>query len=242
MACRVASASGPSRTGSGTLLKSAMPSKAALKWYRLDMRRLALTLVIAFATPAAADVAGTPRIVDGDTLEIAGQDVRLHGIDAPESRQKCKADGKRYPCGRRATQALRELIHGRQVRCEQTDTDRYGRIVAICYGPEGTDLNGALVAAGWALAYRRYSTRYVDEEAAARDAGRGLWRGEFVPPWDWRRGERLSGATVFHGDTDRDCADFDSWEAAQRFYEEAGPGDPHRLDGDGDGEACEGLR
>lgn len=172
----------------------------------------ALALTFVFASPAAADVVGKPRIVDGDTLEVAGQDVRLHGIDAPESQQTCKVDGKGYYCGSLATEALRDLIGGRRVRCEQTDTDRYGRVVAICYGPEGTDLNGAMVAAGWALAYRRYSTRYIDEEAAAEEAGRGVWRGAFVPPWDWRDGARLSrsGSGSYTGG-DRDCADFDSW-------------------------------
>ncbi len=41
---------------------------------------------------------------------------------------------------------------------------------------------------------------------------------------------------------DRDCSDFRSWAEAQRFYESQGSGDPHRLDADNDGIACESLR
>ena len=48
-----------------------------------------------------------------------------------------------------------------------------------------------LVAQGWALAYRQYSQAYVDEEEVARAARRGIWRGNFVAPWDWRGGVRL---------------------------------------------------
>jgi hypothetical protein len=91
---------------------------------------------------------------------------------------------------------------------------------------------------GWALAYRRYSRAYVAEERAAENAGRGIWRGDFVEPWDWRDGKRLGQATKTR---DRDCGDFDTQRAAQAFFERAQPGDPHGLDGNGDGEACESL-
>ena len=76
------------------------------------------------------------------------------------------------------------------VTCEERDRDRYGRVVAVCRH-SGRDIYAWLVREGWALAYRRYSLAYVNEEAAARSARRGIWRGEFVPPWDWRRGARL---------------------------------------------------
>ena len=58
----------------------------------------------------------------------------------------------------------------------------------------GQDVNAWMVSQGLALAYRRYSRGYVGEEASARDARLGMWRGDFVPPWDWRRGERLAGS------------------------------------------------
>lgn len=70
--------------------------------------------------------------------------------------------------------------------------DRYGRIVATCFDNYGFDINRNMVYTGWALAYRKYSTRYVGVEEKAKAAARGLWRGAFVPPWKWRRGERLS--------------------------------------------------
>ena len=63
----------------------------------------------------------------------------------------------------------------------------YGRVVALCRAG-GEDLNAWKVEQGWALAHLR------DEERAARAGHRGIWRGEFVPPWDWRGGERLVGA------------------------------------------------
>jgi len=142
---------------------------------------------------STTDLSGRPRVVDGDTIEVGGARVRLHGVDAPESRQSCVAQGARWPCGRRASRALDGRLGGQTVVCEERDRDRYGRIVAVCR-QGGRDINAWLVAEGWARAYRRYSREYVDEESTARAARKGIWRGEFVAPWDWRRGERLQGA------------------------------------------------
>ena len=141
-----------------------------------------------------ADVAGRARVIDGDTIEVASARVRLFGVDAPESAQNCLEGTRRWPCGEQARRALAGRIDGRSVACEERDRDRYGRIVAVCRH-SGQDVNAWLVREGWAIAYRRYSTVYVDEEASARRAKRGVWRGEFVPPWDWRRGERLTAVT-----------------------------------------------
>ncbi len=77
--------------------------------------------------------------------------------------------------------------------CEDLGRDRYKRIIARCT-VAGEDLEKWMVANGWALAYRRYSLDYVDEEADARAARRGIWAGEFVKPWEWRRGKRLDSA------------------------------------------------
>ena len=134
-----------------------------------------------------AGLSGRARVIDGDTIEVGTVRVRLHGVDAPESAQSCLAGGERWPCGQRATRALAGQIGGRTVACSERDRDRYGRIVAVCrHG--GRDVNAWLVDQGWALAYRRYSRSYVNEESSARAARRGIWRGEFVAPWDWRRG------------------------------------------------------
>ena len=155
------------------------------------------------AATFAADLSGWARVIDGDTIEVGGARVRLHGVDAPESGQSCLANGQRWPCGQRATRALDRHIGGRSVACEERDRDRYGRVVAVCRHA-GRDVNAWLVAQGWALAYRRYSGAYVDGEEAARAARRGVWRGEFVVPWDWRRGERLGTRNRGTPRTDKD--------------------------------------
>ena len=139
-----------------------------------------------------AELSGRARVIDGDTIELGTARVRLFGIDAPESAQSCLARGRRWPCGREATRALAERIGSRAVTCEERDRDRYGRIVAVCR-VGGEDVNAWMAARGWAFAYRKYSMSYVAEEAAAKAAQRGIWQGDVVAPWDWRRGERLAG-------------------------------------------------
>ena len=147
----------------------------------------------AFAQGAAgATVSGPARVVDGDTLEVRGTRVRLHGIDAPESKQRCRSAERTWPCGHEATRALARRVGSRTVACEERDQDRYGRIVGVCR-VGGEDVNAWMAAEGWAFAYRKYSTQYVAEETVAKAAKRGIWRGDVVAPWEWRRGERLAG-------------------------------------------------
>ena len=140
---------------------------------------------------ADATLAGSARIIDGDTLEVRGSRIRLHGIDAPESAQQCRTGGQVWPCGREATRALALRIGSHPVACKEHGRDRYGRVVAVCRVGD-KDVNAWMVAEGWAFAYRQYSRRYLAEEMAAKAAKRGVWRGDVVPPWDWRRGKRLS--------------------------------------------------
>jgi endonuclease YncB( thermonuclease family) len=139
--------------------------------------------------PQAAEIAGRAKVVDGDSLEIGGDRVRLFGIDAPEGRQDCRRNGQAWRCGEDAAAKLRSLVQGATLRCMPRDTDEYGRSVSVCKNGS-TDINAEMVRAGFALAYRRYSNDYVDEENEARKAKRGLWAGEFTPPWDWRRESR----------------------------------------------------
>lgn len=134
-------------------------------------------------------------VIDGDTIEIRGERIRFHGIDAPESRQTCVARGQVWRCGRKAAIALADFIGRSPVRCEKRGTDRYGRTIAACH-VRGDDVEQWMVLNGWALAYRRYSRDYVAHEQAAQAAHAGIWRGEFVPPWEWRQGKRLQVATV----------------------------------------------
>ena len=151
----------------------------------------ALTVSISVPATALAAPSGPARIIDGDTIDLSGQRVRLHGIDAPESKQTCQRDGVIWLCGAEATKALRELIGSSDVSCTERDQDRYGRIVAVCHG-NGLNLNAAMVLSGMALAYRKYSDDYTGQEATAKAARRGLWAGQFVPPWEWRKGKRLA--------------------------------------------------
>jgi endonuclease YncB( thermonuclease family) len=112
--------------------------------------------------------------------------VRLQGIDAPELDQTFQWRGQQMACGTMSLAALEALIAGVKVRCEVVEQDRHGRLVAKVFSPNGVDIGRRLVSAGWALAYRRYSMDYVKAEAEARKAKRGMWRGTFVKPWEWR--------------------------------------------------------
>lgn len=131
-------------------------------------------------------IVGVPTVVDGDTLEIRGERIRLHAIDAPEGDQVCwRTDGSAWPCGRHAALALAAKIGRATIACSGRNRDRYHRLVAVCY-LRGEDLNGWMVASGWAVAYLRFGADYADRESAARAARRGLWAGAFDMPWDWR--------------------------------------------------------
>lgn len=139
----------------------------------------------------AESITGVSRVIDGDTLQIQGARIRLHGIDAPETKQSCKNEQlEPWPCGQLATNALREKINTKKIRCKSDKTDRYKRRIAICYLGD-TNLNQWLVLNGWALAYRKYSRDYIESEDVARSNSSGVWSGEFISPWKWRRGERL---------------------------------------------------
>ncbi len=129
-------------------------------------------------------------VLDGDSLSIKGTRVRLHGVDAPELRQTCLAEGDSWPCGDAARSALDRRISGQVVECEAVDIDRYGRTLAKCYVAD-IDIGSWLVSEGWAFAYWKYSTDYLVQEQEAKAARRGIWRGHVLPPWDWRRGARL---------------------------------------------------
>ena len=148
--------------------------------------------------PGVIDPSGASevRVIDADTADIDGTRYRLLGIDAPETRQTCRAWGRTWDCGAAATEALASRAEG--MRCEGSDTDRYGRTIGVC-SSGGADLNAWLVANGWALAYRQFSQAYVSKETHARSNKRGIHRGEFVEPWRWRRGERLEGEDTFTG-------------------------------------------
>lgn len=151
---------------------------------RLLLAVLAAGLVCACGPRAT--ISGSARVVDGDSLEIGATSIRLFGIDAPEGRQTCGREGSSWRCGAAAARKLEELVGTHLIVCTQKDIDSYGRTVAVC--TNGTvDLGAEMVVAGLALAYRQYSDDYVGQETEARSARRGVWAGDFTPPWDWRR-------------------------------------------------------
>ena len=138
------------------------------------------------------------KIVDGDTIDVNGIRVRLHGIDAPETGQSCR-DCKEQPyrCGERSREVLILLTAGGVLRCEPAgkERDRHGRWIAICYAHDGASINAAMVRTGYALAYRKYSTEYVAEEEKARAGKKGMHRGRFEAPSDCRRRQRLKSTS-----------------------------------------------
>eukprot|EP00667_Euglena_gracilis_P007219 EG_transcript_7295 len=148
-------------------------------------------------------VKGQARTVDGDTLVITdalGQQtrVRLLGIDAPESKQICTdASGAPYACGQESKQYLAGLIGDHQVECFAGQRDQYSRLVGLCFdATTKKELNQAMVEAGEAVAYRQFSKAYVDEEEAAHRAGKGIWRGTFEAPAEYRRAVRAGAPAV----------------------------------------------
>jgi len=163
------------------------------------MLRLAAALLLALLTsPADArgpakpkpPVVGQASVVDGDTLDIHGQRIRLFAVDAPESSQLCRApSGRPYRCGAAAANALSDFIARRPVTCTPTGKKSYERIVARC-NVGGRSINEWLVSNGWALAYREFGKDYVAAEAQAQAARRGIHGGTFDAPWDFRKAKR----------------------------------------------------
>lgn len=129
---------------------------------------------------------GPALVIDGDTIIVAGERLRLHGIDAPELEQTFWYRGRQLACGAMAMAALQTLTVGVELTCRIAEYDMYGRLIAKCFSPDGVDIGRRLVLAGWALAYRQFSLDYADAEDEARQAERGMWGGSFMMPWRWR--------------------------------------------------------
>lgn len=165
------------------------------------MVRWFATLALAFglAAPAlAAGPSGPVRVIDADTIEVAGVRVRLHGIDAPERDQTCTRGRERWACGRWATLEAERRLSGRRAECDAVDRDRHGRVVAVCR-VGGRDVAEAFVRDGLALADPRFSRAYLDAERAARREGAGIAGWDMVRPRDWRAG-RAAQVTPATGD------------------------------------------
>jgi endonuclease YncB( thermonuclease family) len=148
------------------------------------MRRVTLAAVAAMLCGgvALADV----RVVDGDTLEVDGEKVRLYGIDAPEAGQACtKRGGGTWPCGKAAIGAVERIVAAGELACDDRGRDDFGRTLAVCTAG-GAELNRALVDDGFAWSFRRYSHDYDEAEDAAHARGVGIWQAETEPAWQYR--------------------------------------------------------
>ena len=140
-------------------------------------------------------ISGFAKVVDGDTIKINSKKIRLYGIDAPEKKQKCKKTyltisfmsfTKDYMCGEVSTQKLIKKINKQKLNCNIIDVDRYKRLIGECF-KRNINLNSWMVSNGYAVAYRKYSKKYVSDEINAKNNKLGIWQGKFEMPWDYRR-------------------------------------------------------
>ena len=148
-----------------------------------------------------AEARGRAAVIDGDTLDVSGTEVRLSGIDAPELDQRCSTSGDvlnensdTYPCGMEAAAALADRIGDDPVICDEPASGNQKPVVAVCWLND-EDLGAWLVRSGWARAYPHSISPYILVEKEAQAALRGIWRGDFLDPWDWRKQQaRRTGA------------------------------------------------
>jgi endonuclease YncB( thermonuclease family) len=166
------------------VIPSAVPSASTT--------RTSAETAIAGNSNSELSLVGQASVIDGDTIEIHGTRIRFSGIDAPESRQTCEANGVSYLCGQKAALALSDFIGAHTVSCKKTGTDRWRRVIAKCFS-DGTDLSGWMVSNGWAIAYRKYSMDYVADEDRARSQKVGIWAGTFMIPEEWRKSKQKGG-------------------------------------------------
>ncbi|WP_440919561.1 thermonuclease family protein [Candidatus Pelagibacter sp.] len=140
-------------------------------------------------------ISGFAKVVDGDTIKINSKKIRLYGIDAPEKKQKCKKTyltisfmsfTKDYMCGEVSTQKLIKKINKQKLNCNILNVDRYKRLIGECF-KRNINLNSWMVSNGYAVAYRKYSKKYVSDEINAKNNKLGIWQGKFEMPWDYRR-------------------------------------------------------
>lgn len=146
-----------------------------------------MTFIIAFMVAAvsnnlsAFEIEGPAKVRDGDTIIIGALAVNIAGIDAPEIDQPCfDQKGQRWTCGTEARRRLETLIGNKSIACR---TDGLGGASALCT-LAGQDIARSLVSSGWALALGQ--PLYIEEERTARAMRRGLWKGKFISPSDWR--------------------------------------------------------
>ncbi|MBD1859985.1 MULTISPECIES: thermonuclease family protein [Leptolyngbya] len=165
-------------------------SDAALPDYDNPSAPMAMSLR---ASPSMSQYHSVKRVSDGDTIVLNnGEKVRLCGIDAPESSQ---------PLGAESTANLKRLIDaaGGKVIVTEMERDRYGRIIGEVFVKRANDealLNIEQLQSGMAYLYERYAKNcmngslFPDAESRAKAKKRGVWKGNYQRPWDFRRQNR----------------------------------------------------
>ena len=134
-------------------------------------------------------IKGKAKVIDGDTIHIGNNKIRLHGIDAPEQKQTCSFEGNEWNCGQDATFFLSNLINKKSVSCRVNDIDQYKRLVAVCF-IDNININQIMIISGWAIAYRYYSKDFIKEEKIAKKNKMGIWRGTFEEPYIYRKNNK----------------------------------------------------
>ena len=143
-------------------------------------------------------ITGTAVVTDGDSIKINNRKIRLVGIDAPELKQTCQHEEIEYQCGEISKDWLNLLVKDFQITCTYSEKDRYKRILGVCYignvdsvafkkKVKSLELNSMMVKSGNAVAYRRYSDEYIEDEEYAKINKKGIWIGKFEMPWNWRK-------------------------------------------------------
>ena len=143
-------------------------------------------------------ITGHAKVTDGDTIKINTFKIRLNGIDAPEKKQKCKRPYleifififyEDYSCGQKSTEALIKKIDDQKITCKISNVDYFKRLIGECYKRK-INLNAWLVSNGHAVAFRKYSKKYVSHETLAKQEKKGMWQGKFEMPWDYRKSNK----------------------------------------------------
>lgn len=164
--------------------KKSGSSRTRRKRELLIFAALVIVLVVGnllIPDPEPLTPSGTARVIDGDSIVVAEQEIRLKGIDAPELGQTCSRNGGSWNCGEEAQRRLRFFVRGGTLSCEGSEFDQHRRLLAVCK-LAGRDVNAWMVEEGWAVSFGGYA----DAEAEARGKKRGLWTGSFEWPKDWR--------------------------------------------------------
>ena len=149
-----------------------------------------------FFIPANSEIiSGKAITIDGDTIKIKNKKIRLHGIDAPEIKQLCQRTflsififsfQENYKCGEISKKKLEKYVKNNIIKCKVEGIDRYKRILGTCY-KNTININSRMVRNGYAVAYKKYSKKYLSVEREAKREELGLWKGKFDMPWDWRK-------------------------------------------------------